>query len=65
MGKVKKTDKGHISIVYTFSKEKLDEFKEMSVRQRLEWLEEANSFINRTIGFKKRALSDARFEGME
>ncbi len=62
---MKKTDKGHISIVYTFSKEKLDEFREMSVRQRLEWLEEANSFINRTIGFKKRALSDARFEGMK
>lgn len=62
---MKKTDKGHISIVYTFSKEKLDEFREMSVRQRLEWLEEANRFINRTIGFKKRALSDARFEGMK
>ena len=62
---MKKTDKGHIDIVYTFSKEKLEEFMEMSIRQRLQWLEEANIFINRTIGFKKRALTDARFEGME
>ena len=56
--------KGHIDIVYTFSKEKLDEFRYMSVRQRLQWLEEANLFINKTIGFKKRALTDARFEGI-
>ena len=62
---MKKTDKGHIDIVYTFSNEKLEEFMEMSIRQRLQWLEEANIFINRTIGFKKRALTDARFEGME
>lgn len=62
---MEKTDKGHINIVYTFSKEKLEEFRGMSVRQRLRWLEEANRFINRSIGFKKRALTDARFEGME
>lgn len=61
--KVDKDNKKHISIVYTFTKEKLDEFKDMTIRQRLEWLEEANIFINRTIGFKKRALTDARFEG--
>ena len=56
--------KEYIDIVYTFSKEKLDEFRYMSVRQRLQWLEEANLFINKTIGFKKRALTDARFEGI-
>ena len=57
--------KKHVCIVYTFTKEKLDEFRDMPVRLRLQWLEEANSFINRTIGFKKRALSDSRFEGLE
>lgn len=62
--KVNNKKKEHIDIVYTFSKEKLDEFRCMSVRQRLQWLEEANLFINRTIGFKKRALTDARFEGI-
>ena len=57
--------KKHIEIVYTFTKEKLEEFKDMSVRQRLQWLEEAKLFINKTIGFKKRAITDARFEGLE
>lgn len=55
----------HIDIVYTFTKEKLEEFKDMSVQQRLQWLEDANLFINKTIGFKKRAITDARFEGLE
>ena len=55
----------HVCIVYTFTREKLEEFRDMSVRQRLQWLEEANLFINRTIGFKKRSLSDSRFEGLE
>ena len=55
----------NVSIVYTFTKEKLEEFKDMSVSQRLQWLEETNLFINKTIGFKKRAITDPRFEGME
>ena len=63
--KVDKNRKEHIHIVYTFSKEKLEEFMDMPVRQRLQWLEEANLFINGAIGFKKRALTDARFEGLE
>ncbi len=37
----------------------------MTVRQKLQWLEEANLFINKTIGFKKRAITDPRFEGLE
>ncbi len=57
--------KEHVSIVYTFTKEKLEEFKDMTVQQRLQWLEETNLFINKTIGFKKRAITDARFEGLE
>ena len=51
--------------VYVFSEEKLDEFRDMSVRQRLLWLEEANAFINKAIGFEKRALFDKRFEGLK
>ena len=57
--------KEQVNIVYTFSKEKLEEFKNMSVRQRLQWLEEANLFITKTLGFKKRAITDPRFEGLE
>lgn len=63
--KVGEDSKEHVDIVYTFTKEKLEEFKDMSVRQRLQWLEETNLFINKTIGFKKRAITDARFEGLE
>lgn len=62
---MKNSNKKHVSIVYSFTKEKLDEFRNMTVRQRLQWLEEANLFINKTIGFKKRAVSDSRFEGLE
>lgn len=58
-------DRKHVDIVYTFTKEKLEEFKDMTVQQRLQWLEETNLFINKTIGFKKRAITDARFEGLE
>lgn len=58
-------DRKHVDIVYTFTKEKLEEFKDMTVRQRLQWLEETNLFINKTIGFKKRAITDSRFEGLE
>jgi len=36
----------------------------MSVAQKLKWLEEANLFINKTIGFEKRALTDNRFKGV-
>jgi len=57
--------KENVSIVYTFTKEKLEEFKDMSVSQRLQWLEETNLFISKTIGFKKRAITDPRFEGLE
>lgn len=49
------------AVVYTFSREKLDEFRDMSVETRLRWLEETNAFINRTLGFEKRAAADERF----
>lgn len=49
-------------IIYTFSREKIEEFKDMSAAQKLKWLEEANLFINKTIGFEKRSLTDNRFK---
>jgi hypothetical protein len=63
-----KTRKGNrkkdANFVYVFTEEKLDECRHMSIQQRLLWLEEANGFINKTIGIKKRALFDKRFEGL-
>lgn len=44
-----KSEEKRIGIVYTFSKEKLSEFKNTPINTRLEWLEYANSFINKTI----------------
>ena len=49
-------------IVYTFTKEKLEQFRDMPVETRLLWLEETNAFINRTLGYEKRALADERFQ---
>ena len=48
--------------VHTLSDEKMDEFKNMTVRARLRWLEEANMFVNKAIGLEKRAQFDKRFE---
>ena len=64
MKRDKKSKKKDTDFVYVFSDEKLDEFRHMSVRQRLQWIEEANAFINKMIGLKKRALFDKRFEGL-
>lgn len=59
MKKVKWTGK---DFVHELSDEKLNEFKSMPLRARLQWLEEANMFVNKTIGLEKRALFDNRFE---
>lgn len=61
---MKKSNSQNIEIVYTFSKDKLAEFKDVTAKQKLRWLEEANLFINKTIGLKKRALTDKRFEDL-
>ena len=50
------------SFVHIISDNKLTEFKDMSLRARLHWLEAANAFVNKSIGVKKRALFDSRFE---
>lgn len=52
-------------LIYVFSEEKLDEFKDTPLRARLLWLEEANLFINKAIGLKKRAQFDERFKGLK
>lgn len=48
--------------VHELSDEKLDKFKSMSLRARLQWLEEANMFVNKAIGLEKRAQFDKRFD---
>lgn len=58
---MRKNKKETGNFVYTFSEEKLNEFRDIPLRARLKWLEEANIFINKVIGFKKRALFDERF----
>lgn len=59
---MKKAIQKDMDFVHTLSDEKLDEFRSMPVRARLHWLEEANMFVNKAIGLKKRAQFDKRFE---
>lgn len=59
MRKIKRADK---DFVHELSDEKLDEFRSMPLRARLQWLEEANMFVNKTIGLEKRSQFDKRFE---
>ncbi|RJQ43714.1 MAG: hypothetical protein C4538_11570 [Nitrospiraceae bacterium] len=59
-----KTKNKDNSFAYIFSNEKLREFKDMPIKARLQWLEEANAFINKALGFRKRARFDERFKGL-
>lgn len=45
-----------------FSQEKLDEFRDMSLKARLVWLEEANSLAMKVLGLERRAALDDRFQ---
>ena len=45
-----------------FSQEKLDEFRTMSLKARLVWLEEANGLAMKALGLKRRAALDDRFQ---
>jgi hypothetical protein len=45
-----------------FSQEKLEEFRSMSLKSRLVWLEEANSLAMKALGLKRRAALDDRFQ---
>jgi hypothetical protein len=49
------------SFVHIISDDKLAEFRDMSLRARLRWLEAANVFVNKAIGVRRRALFDSRF----
>ena len=57
----KNRDGGFVHII---SDDKIAEFRHMSLRARLQWLESANAFVNKAIGIKKRALFDSRFEAL-
>lgn len=48
-------------VLQIHSREKLDEFRGMSLEARLRWLEEANAFANAVLGPERRALTDERF----
>jgi len=39
---------------YRFTRETLDRFKGMSAGMKLEWLEEANEFVNKFVSSSKR-----------
>jgi hypothetical protein len=47
--------------VTVFTEEKLAECRHMSPLARLRWLEEANTFINKALGLRRRAEIDPRF----
>lgn len=50
------------SFAYVFTSDKINEFSGISAVDKLNWLEEANRFINKALGIKKRALFDERFD---
>jgi hypothetical protein len=45
-----------------FSQEKLEEFRDMSLKARLVWLEEANRLAMKVLGLQRRAELDERFQ---
>lgn len=59
---MKKSKQGDKDFVHELSDEKLAEFRSMSIKARLQWLEEANMFVNKATGLEKRARFDKRFE---
>ena len=58
-------DNRSIRPLQLFSMEKLEEFRDMPLRARLRWLEEANSLATKVLGFQQRALADERFAGLQ
>ena len=50
----RKNNKG-LQAIQLFSKEKLSEFRHISLRARLQWLEEANKLVKKVGGVKKKA----------
>jgi hypothetical protein len=60
----KKVEKKNIgkNFVYEFTREKLEEFRFMSIQSRLQWLEEANNFIYKFLVKGKRIIWDERLK---
>lgn len=48
-------------VLHLFSREKLNEFREMALEVRLRWLEEADALVNAVRGPERRAETDERF----
>lgn len=45
------------AVIYKFTPEKIEEFRNMPIRMRLLWLEEANRFVSRRFpGYKTKDL---------
>ena len=59
---MKRAKQENLDFVHAISDEKLAEFRSMTIKARLQWLEEANMFVNKAIGLEKRAQFDNRFE---
>ena len=59
---MRKSKRENKNFVHELSDGKLAEFRGMSIKARLQWLEEANMFVNKAIGLQKRAQFDKRFE---
>ncbi len=59
---MRKSKRSGIDFVHELSDEKLDEFRGLSIKAKLQWLEEANIFVNKAIGLEKRAQFDKRFK---
>jgi len=51
---MKRKDNKSLRPLQLFSEEKLSEFKHMSLRARLQWLEEANQLVKKSGGPKRR-----------
>ncbi len=59
---MKKSKPDRNNFAHAITPEQIEAFAHMSARDRLRWLEEANAFINKAVGLKKRAEWDERFK---
>jgi len=48
--------------VHQLTKEQIEQTRHMTPAMKLQWLEDANNFINKTLGLKRRAMFDPRFK---
>ena len=55
MTHIKRTSK-NVNYGFTLSKEKINQFKDMSGKAKLDWLEDANRFIRKAVSPEKLKL---------